>query len=139
MRDDDDSEDPGQKNSMDEIAHRLRTQDNRATAWPLFVVQQRRRISGLDPQFDFCDFEWHTEDHKNRFSEDEIQEVIRQDLGTTEIRERDPHEYGYVKVNYQDIWEFVSAHFTAVAAQEYIDANSHNLTEPRIFVESQYR
>lgn len=33
------------------IAERLRTQDNHCTREPLYLVQQRHRITGLDPRF----------------------------------------------------------------------------------------
>jgi hypothetical protein len=47
------------------------------------------------------------------------------------------HEYR--KCGYVDEYVFVTAHFTEAAALQYIEENSHNLTDPRTFVTSQYR
>ena len=47
------------------------------------------------------------------------------------------HEFR--KCGYVDKYVFVTAHFTEAAALQYIEENSHNLTDPRTFVTSQYR
>lgn len=130
-----------------DLALELRTQDNASTSHPLFLVQQRHRISGLDPQFDHLDYEWHSEDHEYRYSPGEIQEVIVEEIageqhcGVEEVEPmgHDPELHGWEKVYYIDRWEFVCAHFTRKAAQRYIDENNHRLKDPRIYVSSQYR
>lgn len=87
-----------------EMGERLRTQDNLATAHPIFLVEQQRRIYGVDSDHT-DDFEWLEGE----------------------------------SVGYTMIWEFVTCCFSQVAAQSYIDANRHNLKEPRIYVASAYR
>jgi len=97
------------------IGARIRSQDNLATAGPIFVVQQKRRLYGLDPAYTET-FVWMNSDGE----------------------EADENERA-TRVGYLDQWEFVTACFTQGAAQRFIDENAHNLKEPRIFVESSYR
>jgi len=120
---------------LKELAHELNIQDNRCTSNPLYVVQQKRRIYGLDT--DYCEqviyqwkddpeYFWETEEEaikeasKYGYAEDQIDNVIQ-------------------KIGYIDIWDMVCVHLTEKAAQLYIDQNSHNLNSPRIYVSSQYR
>ncbi|MFH1833909.1 MAG: hypothetical protein ABH877_02700 [bacterium] len=130
------------------LIERLRTQDTLATAWPLYRVEQRKRISGIDQQFDHLDFEWHfSDDHELRYSNEEVREAIAEGvdlmcsvtLSPEQVATLDPEEHGYEKVYYIDTREVVTAHFTMAAAEEYISANRHNLASPRVFVTSQHR
>lgn len=136
--------------NLAELANELRTQNNRCTAHPLYVVQQKRRIYGMDSAY--CDdYEWHSEDHEYRYSDEEIQSAIQDEVelehgppvsDVDEVagpRERDPGEYGYEKVYYIEYWDFVTAHLTERAANRYVRENAHNLNEPRVYVTSQYR
>jgi hypothetical protein len=36
---------------LEVIAHELKTQDNRITACPIFAVQEKKRIYGMDPDY----------------------------------------------------------------------------------------
>jgi hypothetical protein len=103
------------------LVEEMRTQDNASTKHPLFIVQQKRRTYGA------------------------IVQQIREDVHTAhevvhlEDDEIDPEELGYERLAYVEHWDFVTAHFTRKAAQRYIDENRHNLSDPRIYVSSQYR
>ena len=45
-------------NRLELLVQRLNTQDNRATAHPIFLVQQEHRIYGMDPDYtDKCVWE----------------------------------------------------------------------------------
>lgn len=101
------------------IAERLHTQDNRITAHPLFAVQQKRRIYGLD-----ADYRDGT--------------VFIDDEGI-EFAECDSVEHGCREVGYRDTWEFVTGCFTEQGCKDYIAANGHNLNEPRIYAYGSYR
>lgn len=103
------------------IGKLLLTQDNRITADPIFVVQQRHRIYGFDPDYS-DDVVWLDE------------ECNEMDCGDEEGEESE-----YTRTAYVDQWEFVTACFTEAAADAYIAANSHNLKEPRVYVESGHR
>lgn len=125
----------------------LKNQDNRITADPLFCVQQKRRVYGMDGDLiDDLDFIWvYTEDSEYTFGPDEIFDEIRDnDHGEDGVlnlhdEEIEPEEWGYHQMFYVEYWDFVCAHFTERAADEYIRDNNHNLTSPRVYVTSQYR
>lgn len=103
------------------IAQRLETQDNAATAHPVFVVQERERI--WDVTSDYADGIIWLDD---------------------EGEEHEPEEgvnlpAGFSEVGYLDRWDFVVACFTRAAAERYIEENRHNLRDPRVWVASAHR
>jgi hypothetical protein len=115
---------------IERAAQLLHTQDNRATQHPVFVVQQRRRICGVDDGYT-DDFVWMDEE----WDEVHDPELIEQlDVASS----LDPPK-GYTRIGYLDIWEFVTACFTEQGCKDYIEVNGHNLREPRIYVESAHR
>lgn len=116
---------------MQRIGELIRTQDNRCTSEPLFLVQQKKRMYGMDP--DYCeDYDWISEDH-----EVVANEIERAGLDALEDKGKDIT--GWEKAYYVDQWEFVTVCFTEQACKEYIEANAHNLNEPRIYAASAYR
>ena len=115
------------------IGERLRTQDNRITALPIFVVQQKRRTYGFDT--DYCEDDngiaWLF-DHEEATGDERVNlEADYQNDGT------EPE--GWTRTAFLDTWEYVMPFLTEAAAQRYIDENKHNLKEPRIYAESGYR
>lgn len=108
-----------------EMSQNITTQDNAATAEPIYVVQQKRRVYGIEEGYHDNNSVW-MDGESNEVSEEEVQEII--DCGG------DAREVGYL-----DIWEFVQPFFTRAGAEAYIEANRHNLNEPRVYVESAYR
>jgi len=103
--------------ALREIGEEIRTQDNAGTSHPIFAVQQKVRDYGYGREY--CDgVVWINGDGDEAASGD-----------TT----------GCERTYFRDRWEFVTACFTRVAAQRYIDENQHNLKEPRIYVYSAYR
>ena len=117
---------------MQQIGEWIRTQDNRCTSDPLFIVQQKKRIWGMDS--DYCeDYEWVAEDDHEHIAEG----VERAGCDALDCNGEDVP--GWHKVYYVDQWEFVTVCFTEKACQDYIAANGHNLTEPRIYAASAYR
>jgi hypothetical protein len=118
------------------MAALVRTQDNAITSDPIFMVQRRRRIFGMDPNYS-DHFAWLTDDSEYEAEGDELRDIeLRyEDSG----RERDDID-GWHRVAYLDIWENVQPFFTRAGAEHYIHINGHNLRpETRIFVESGYR
>lgn len=99
-------------NQLKAIGALLRTQDNRITQNPMFCVQQKRRQRGLDKR---CsdNTEWY-------FNGETVPEETE-----------GAQEYGY-----RDYWETVMVAFTEEGCKEYLRQNGHNLSEPRIYVES---
>lgn len=115
------------------IRHELRTQDNRATGDPLFIVQQERTVWGLEEEYsDDCRWVFIDSVVRDQFEEDHGYEAS----STTEL---DPEDFGWEKVFIKKHWEFVTAHLTERAAGQYLEQNRHNLTSPRVYVTSQYR
>lgn len=110
---------------------RLRTQDNRITSHPVFIVQQRNRIWGMDP--DYTDtFAWLNADSE------EVDPAMAATLEAGR-RAHAPTPEGYRRVGYIDTWEFVTPCLTEAGAQAYIEVNGHNLKDPRIYVTSGWR
>ncbi len=115
-----------------EIGRTIATQDNLATKLPMFIVQTKRRISGIDEGFTE-EFHWVDGDGER---------VVDEELASAlEVEHLDdlPARDGYDRVGYVDVWEFVTACFTRAGAENYIAANGHNLIEPRIYVETGFR
>jgi hypothetical protein len=98
------------------IGENIRTQDNRITAHPVFVVQQKRRVWGV------------SSDYTDSFAYVDSDGGVHQKAGR-----------GRNRVGYLDHWEFVTACFTEKGCQDYLRINGHNLKEPRIYVESAHR
>lgn len=128
------------------LRNELRTQGNRATGCPLFIVEVEKRIYGMDPDIDDLDFIWvYTEDSEYTYEPGEIFDEIRMDQennpGTKNLPDDEiaPEDFGYHQLFYVTHMEFVCAHLTEKAAEQYIKANSHNLRKPRSYVTSQYR
>jgi hypothetical protein len=116
-----------------EMRDRLATQDNRFTSYPIFVVQQRRRIYGIDMAY--CGGEhvgWLHCDGDEAADEERIAlERAYEDAGQV------PEDY--MRCGHIDIWEFVTACLTEQGCRDYVAVNGHNLTERRIFAESGHR
>lgn len=119
-----------------EVARRMAGQDNLATAHPVFCVQQRRRIYGLDPEYADT-FAWLTEDGDAEASPEEAAALTAAYLDPLHVEVEEPS--GYHRVAYLDQWVFVQAFLSQQGADRYIEENRHNLTDPRVYVESAYR
>lgn len=115
------------------IIERLHTQDNRATSHPLFAVQQKRRIYGIDP--DRCDdIVWL--DESNDYREATADEFAAMEVANDN---GDNESDGWYRTGYIDKWEFVTGGFTEQGCKDVIACNGHNLNEPRIYAYSGYR
>jgi len=115
------------------IAELIRTQDNACTAEPIFTVQSRRRIYGLDSSFS-DDFVWLNEDGDEIDEQDRVEHLdeVDDDGGDTELE-------GVTKAYYIDIWEHKTSCLTEQGAKDYIEAMGHHMVDPRIYVESGWR
>jgi hypothetical protein len=113
----------------DEIAERLRTQDNRCTAEPIYLVQQRKRIYGVDENYTEK-IAWVSSDEGIEASPEEAKAADER----YEESGQEPEDFS--RVGYVDEWEFVTACLTLKGAEAFIAAQKHNLTDPRIFVDS---
>ena len=116
---------------LDQIGLQLRTQDNCSTHEPLFVVEQKRRVWGFGPRYSE-QYKWLGGEEAEEADEDKARQLDALD-------DHDLVPDGWERVYYQDTWEFVTACFTRKGCQNYLQANGHNLCEPRIYVHSAYR
>lgn len=118
--------------TIEQIGADLLSQDDRCTALPIFIVQQRREICGIEP--DYAErIAWI--DHEGDYAKATDHQARRLELLHDGGRDTHPwHRHGVV-----DRWEFVTACFTEQGCKDYIAVNGHNLKEPRIFAETGWR
>lgn len=114
-----------------EIGAALRSQDNAATAHPIFLVQQRHRLYGMSADYTEA-FEWV---HCEGPVADEIEAAQLEDEYQNSLQEPDC----WSRLHYYDSWEFVQPFLTRTEAEKYITSNRHNLKDPRVYVDSGYR
>lgn len=115
------------------IAALLATQDNRATSWPVYVVEKRRRIYGIDPTYGLP-VVWLDGCNDSEEASEEL--AVSLEAGYAKaLNEPD----GWTRTSYVDVWEFDAAFFTEAAAEAYLAANQHNLRVARVFVHSAHR
>lgn len=116
---------------LKELAAQVKSQDNACTSHPIFVVQQRRRIYGMDSSY-VDEFEWI--DSESNVADDEERERLEAGYQAGE----DEPDF-WTRTHYVDTWESVQPFFSRAAAEAYILRNRHNLCAPRIEVDSAYR
>ena len=125
---------------MKEIAMEMVGQDNRATAEPIYVVQQRRRIYGMDPGCACSDDDVVWLYDGTELCEDTADDDTREELEIArayyQLHGETPE--GWECTGYIDTYETVQSFFSEKAAQRFIEARKHNLKNPRIYVDSAY-
>ena len=134
------------KQVIADMATVIRSQDNRCTAEPVYVVQQRRRLVGFDPIYTDTDHVWISDgdvvsaETRAAMLQDFLKEREEGDKDLdVEDDEAVDEALGLDKTAYVDQWEPVQSFFTERGADAYIQANRHNLKEPRVYVDSAYR
>lgn len=114
--------------ALSEIGARLRTQDNRCTANPMFCVQIKVRDVGYDWRYgdQVC---WRDSGNELTIYDDD--KDFKQPVGEE-----------WEKFGYNDRWETVMVAFTEEGCKEYLRLNGHNdrhrahNEEVRIYAES---
>ena len=114
---------------LKEIGELIRTQDNRITDQPMFVVFEKREIIGSD------------EHSPNRIAwvceSEEVDELRGKRLELLYQNGRDTR--GYDRYAMQEIDVFVTACFTEKGCKDYLRQNRHNLRHPYIYAAGSYR
>lgn len=117
------------KPTMQEIAERLRTQDNRMTEHPMFCLQIKVRDWGFDSGYS---------DKKCWFDSGNEEVIYDDDPGFKEPPTGDAwDEFGY-----RDRWETVMVAFTEQGIKDYMELDGHNVRhrafrgETQIYAES---
>jgi len=106
-----------------EIGRLINTQDNRCTAEPMFCVQGRMRIYGMDTQW----------------AQDTVWIDTYDGAHEVEKPEDDQETDTIIETGYVDVWETLMVAFTEDACKEHLELNGHNYgryKEVRIYVES---
>lgn len=116
------------------IIEHLHTQDNRITDNPLFAVQQKRRVYGLDEDYEDA-HGWAHPDRDNLVLEGEPEYA---ELKAAWESGEEPRG-DWRRVGFKDTWEFVTGCLTEQGCKDYIRVNGHNLHEPRIYAYGSYR
>ncbi|MCY2115853.1 hypothetical protein OW833_01950 [Klebsiella pneumoniae] len=111
------------------IGDLIRTQDNRITDQPMFVVFQKREIIGSDEHSPsrIC-WVWDGE---------EVSELRAKRLEALYQDGRDTR--GYNRYAMQEVDEFVTACFTEHGCKDYLRQNGHNLRLPYIYACGSFR
>ncbi|BBQ88707.1 hypothetical protein [Raoultella ornithinolytica] len=111
------------------IGEIIRTQDNRITDQPMFVVFQKREIIGSDEHSPsrIC-WVWDGE---------EVSELRAKRLEALYQDGRDTR--GYDRYAMQEVDEFVTACFTEHGCKDYLRQNGHNLRLPYIYACGSFR
>jgi hypothetical protein len=118
---------------MAAIGQLIRTQDNRITADPFFIVQERRRFYGMDMAYD-PEIAWLYADESVEVDAEEAKRLEAQ----YQRHHREPE--GFRRVGYVEKWVYVFGCFTEAAADWYIAHNSHRHSgRLRTYVDSLYR
>lgn len=116
------------------IGKLIATQDNRITDKPIFIVQQKRQIVGIEDdyaeKFVFL---------KNKFGE--YPELDGEELAEAEAYYAENYDtpHGVSRIGYVEVWDFVTACFTEQGCKDYIVREGHNLKKPRIYAAGSYR
>jgi hypothetical protein len=118
--------------SLKKIGEFIRTQDNRYTDQPMFLVEQVVRTWGFMPG--------HSEFSAWINHEDDWSEADEEDAKRLDALEDDCEDTGsWEKIGYKDDWEFVTACFTEQGCKDFLEINGHNLKQPRIYAAGSWR
>lgn len=114
------------------IIQNLHTQDNRITDNPLFAVQEKRIVGGMDDGYEegWC---WISEDSEEIHDDERIARL------NALFEDGHDRPEGCRRVGYVERWEFVTGALTEQGCKDYIACNGHNLTVPRIYAYGSYR
>lgn len=116
-----------------QIGTLIRTQDNRITNQPIFIVQQKVIDWGYGSEY-AEDYKWiDNSDGEYPEADEELAAELEEMVGYGDVTA------GWEKVYYKERWEFVTACFTEQGCKDYIEINGHNLNETRIYAEGSYR
>lgn len=114
------------------VAELLHTQDNRITANPIFAVEVKKRIYGIDPEWGGPVVWLH--DGEEVTDPDEIKRLEN----GWENGDDDPDNY--TRTSYHEHWEFVTACLTEEGCKAFLRRDGHNHRgEKRIYAHGGYR
>lgn len=131
---------------MEKISSALKTQDNRITADPLFIVFQKGEVV-VDEDYDHDRIVW-VDDEGNE-ADDEVDAQLNWMRGGVggehfmdneiELIDEDECREEWRRLAIKEVDEFVTACLTETGAESYLKVSGHNLRKPYIFVTSLFR
>lgn len=116
--------------SLKEIGELIRTQDNRITDQPMFIVQEKVRDYGFEPLYS-DDYEWLDEEGCIA-DPDQAEELEKGEADGKLI-------INWTKTYYRERWEFVMGCFTEQGCEDFLKIDGHNHKETRIYAQGTYR
>ena len=125
--------------------------DDHCTANPIFIVQKKEIISGIDPDYDPSYF-WTDADHEGEYNDSEMKEELKSIFDGDDGDGPDDYDLAYDaeitcnagkqvlfrKIGYIERWEYVCAHFTKEGAEAFIARKKHDYRQLRVYVDCQY-
>lgn len=121
---------------LEELATRLREQDNECTSYPIYTVHEQVTINGLDTEYT-DNVAWFYDG--SMVGETAYDEPTHSELEAAHYRGEDPPE-GYTRTGIAHYWHMIEPFMTMDAAQAYIKSNSHRHSgDLRVYVESAHR
>lgn len=123
---------------LDNLAHQLRSQDNRYTSYPVYEVQEKVRVTGIDTDYTE-DVLWISPDSEIVGNDPEFDDLTHDQLEALHNEGSDVPD-GYTRTGYAERWEQRESFLTLEAAESYIKTNKHRHDgELRVYVDSAYR
>lgn len=119
------------------IGELIRTQDNRITDQPMFIVQQKFEYP-CDPERAYG-FESTRDAWIDLRESIEVDDKTSSRLEAAYLSTRRSKTKKYERICLGTVWEFVTACFTEQGCKDYLAIDGHNLNETRIQVEPSYR
>ena len=111
-----------------DMSERMHTQDNRATAHPIWIVQVEE-YDLIDPSF----YDTDAYEVINDCDHHDSRRFTRKEFDPAKV------EKGYTAYPLKRRWEPKAYFLTEQGANDYIKSNAHNLRNPRTYVDSMYR
>ncbi len=118
------------------LSSSLHSQDCQCTADPIFIVEQKRIVAGLDVDYvdDPSEIVWCCEDRMYFAGDSHFKEL------ETQYQEANLVPDEYMRTGFFKQWDFVQPFFTQAAADAFIAKHGHKFDgEFRVSVESAYR
>jgi len=125
---------------LDEIAERLRTQDNRATANPAFCVQVCERIGPIMEGYGDGSTMFYDREAEQSYYEDDADPERWNHLNSLHGDGELPDHV--LSCAYKELWRTVQTCLTEAGCEEHLKLNGHNYRHydgVRIYAESFYR
>lgn len=110
---------------LHDIGQQVRTQDNRCTADPIFVVQGLKRIGPIMPEYSVDRLMYHDWQETETYYHDKPDPEKWAELDRLNKDGRLPS--GVTAGGYIELWEDVQWCFTELGCKQYLEKDGHNV------------